>query len=488
MSKKLSASEIDGVQYRRAKLWQIILYACNAFVGMTVYSLIGMASYAASIGFGIGTAVIGVILTGTRILDGVTDPMLAFLYDKVNTKFGKIRILMIVGFAIEAVALLCMYDWAAGKGLGTVAFVLFYVIYVIGYTIVNMTAQTIPPLMTNDPKQRPTLGVWVTALNYMVPMALTMLLNVVLLPKFGGTYSQEFLSAACKLCLILAAIGVVLVCIGVSEYDKPENFQGLTKERQPLKVKDMVEVLKGNRPLQCYIISEASDKIAQVTASQAVIGTMLSGIIIGNMGISTILTVIGMLPSILFAVVGAKYAGKHGNMETIVTWTKICIVISVIMCAFFVVINPKDIAKMGAITIVYVVLTLCKNGANMCVTTANTAFMSDLIDYELDRSGRYVPAVVTGTYSFLDKLISSFGAAIATGAVALVGYTTTVPQPGDPATPAIFWLTMFLTFGLPIIGWICTLAAMKFCKLNKAEMVEVQKRIVAKKEALKAEK
>ena len=488
MSKKLSASEIDGVQYRRAKLWQIILYACNAFVGMTVYTLIGMASYAASIGFGIGTAVIGVILTGTRILDGVTDPMLAFLYDKVNTKFGKIRILMIVGFAIEAVALLCMYDWAAGKGLGMVAFVLFYVIYVIGYTIVNMTAQTIPPLMTNDPKQRPTLGVWVTAFNYMVPMALTMLLNVGLLPKFGGTYSQEFLSAACKLCLTLAAIGVVLVCIGVSEYDKPENFQGLTKERQPLKVKDMVEVLKGNRPLQCYIISAASDKIAQVTASQAMITTMLSGIIIGNMGISTILTVIGMLPSILFAVVGAKYAGKHGNMETIVTWTKICIMISVVMCAFFVVINPKDIAKMGAITIVYVVLTLCKNGANMCVTTANTAFMSDLIDYELDRSGRYVPAVVTGTYSFLDKLISSFGAAIATGAVALVGYTTTVPQPGDPATPAIFWLTMFLTFGLPIIGWICTLAAMKFCKLNKAEMVEVQKRIAAKKEALKAEK
>ena len=487
MSKKLSASEIDGIQYRRAKLWQIILYACNAFVGMSVYSLIGMASYAASIGFGIGTAVIGVILTGTRILDGVTDPMLAFLYDKVNTKFGKIRILMIVGFAIEAVALLCMYDWAAGKGLGTVAFVLFYVIYVIGYTIVNMTAQTIPPLMTNDPKQRPTLGVWMTALNYMVPMALTMLLNVVLLPKFGGTYSQEFLSVACKLCLTLAAIGVVLVCIGVSEYDKPENFQGLTKERQPLKVKDMVEVLKGNRPLQCYIISAASDKIAQVTASQAVIITMLNGIIIGNMGISTILTVIGMLPSIVFAVVGAKYAGKHGNMETIVTWTKICIVISVIMCAFFVVINPKDIAKMGAITIVYVVLTLCKNGANMSVSTANTAFMSDLIDYELDRSGRYVPAVVTGTYSFLDKLISSFGAAIATGAVALVGYTSTVPQPGDPATPAIFWLTMFLTFGLPIIGWICTLAAMKFCKLNKAEMVEVQKRIAAKKEALKAE-
>ena len=76
--KKLTQSEIDGVQYRRAKLWQIICYACNAFIGMSVYSLIGMASYSASIGFGVATAVVGVILTCTRILDGITDPLLAF--------------------------------------------------------------------------------------------------------------------------------------------------------------------------------------------------------------------------------------------------------------------------------------------------------------------------------------------------------------------------------------------------------------------------
>ena len=46
--KKPTASEVDGVQYRRAKTWQIICYACNALVGMSVYSLIGMASYSAA--------------------------------------------------------------------------------------------------------------------------------------------------------------------------------------------------------------------------------------------------------------------------------------------------------------------------------------------------------------------------------------------------------------------------------------------------------
>ena len=121
----------------------------------------------------------------------------------------------------------------------------------------------------------------------------------------------------------------------------------------------------------------------------------------------------------------------------------------------------------------------------MCVTTANASFMADIIDYELDRSGRYVPAVVTGTYSFIDKLISSVSALIATGAVALIGYTSTMPQPGEPATTPIFVVTMAVYFGLPLVGWIITLIAMKTCKLDKAEMVEVQKRIVAKKEELK---
>ena len=112
-TKKRTQSEIDGVQYRRAKLWQILLYACNGLVGMGIYQLIGMASYAASVGFGIATVAVGVILTSTRILDAITDPMLAFVYDRVNTKYGKIRILLISGFIIEAIALLAMYDWTA---------------------------------------------------------------------------------------------------------------------------------------------------------------------------------------------------------------------------------------------------------------------------------------------------------------------------------------------------------------------------------------
>lgn len=482
--KKATQSEIDGVQYRSAKLWQIILYSCSSMSGMGVMVLTGMASYSASVGYGIATTVLGLILTCTRILDAVTDPLLAFVYDKVNTRFGKVRILMITGYLVEAAALLCMFHILSSKGNGIFTFCLCYVIYIIGYTTINMTAQTIPALMTNDPKQRPMISVWLTVFNYLTPVTLNLVLTMILLPRCGNEYNQAFLSSACIICLAVCAAGVVLSCIGVSAYDKPENFASLKKNDSKLKISDMLDVLKHNRPLQCYIASAASDKIATQVTSQSICATLLYGILIGNMGMSAILNMVGMIPCLVFAVIGARYAGKHGSKKAIVVWTWVCLIVAVAAIVFFVAVNPQDIASFGLPMILFVLITFALNGAKLCVTTANSSFMNDIIDYELDRNGNFVPAVVTGTYSLIDKLVSSFGAAIATGMVSLVGYVNTVPQPTDASTPGIFWVTMIMFYMFPILGWITTIIAMRFCKLDREEMVEVQKRIEKKKALL----
>ena len=497
---KITPSELDGVRYRRAKLWQIILVACNALNGMAIYTLIGQASYAASIGFGISTLLVGGLLTFTRIFDAVTDPLLAFLYDRMNTRWGKVRPLMLLGWAIQSLGIMCLFSWTASKGFGAGMFLVTYMVYVIGYTIVNMTAQTLPALLTNDPKQRPTVGVWQTVFNYIVPMAFTIILNTVLLPKYGQIavtetgyavdYSQAYLTAAAAVTVIVSLVGVILVCIGISAYDKPENFKGTNKANERLSWRDMWNVLKNNKPLQSFIIAASSDKIAQQAGGAAIVGTMLSGILIGNMTIATYLSVGGMLPSIIFAIIGAKYCGRHGNKEAIVNWARYCIFANLAIIAFFAVtwftVGTHTIAQLGVTMIFYILLTLVCNGFMMAGTTANTAFMADIIDYELDRSGKYIPAVISGTYSLVDKIVSSFSALIATACVALIGYTTTMPQPSDKPTGAIFWVTMFLRYGLAILGWLCTLWAMRNCRLDKAEMVEVQKRIEDRKAEAKA--
>ena len=64
---------------------------------------------------------------------------------------------------------------------------------------------------------------------------------------------------------------------------------------------------------------------------------------------------------------------------------------------------------------------------------------ADCADYEVYRSGRYVPGLMGTLFSFIDKMISSFA-------------TT-------------------------IIGWILNLVAMKFYPLSKEMMASIQERI-----------
>ena len=124
------------------------------------------------------------------------------------------------------------------------------------------------------------------------------------------------------------------------------------------------------------------------------------------------------------------------------------------------------------------------NGAKMCVTVANGAMRADIVDYELDRSGKYIPAVVTATYNFIDQLVSSFGATIALGSVALIGFSTVMPQPTDAPTPGILYVTLVLMFGLPLLGFLATVIAMNGYRLTKDEMVAVQRRIADRKAVL----
>ena len=309
---------------------------------------------------------------------------------------------------------------------------------------------------------------------------------MVILPMFGNQYTKDMLSLTCIIYVAVAWVLTLIACIGLTPVDKPENFEGITAGGDDVGLKDMFHFLRTNRPFQLYTLSAVADKLAQQVNSQAIISTMLYGILIGNIQFGTIVSMLSMLPSIVFAIFGARYCGKHGNKEATVTWTWVCVVISVLGIVFCAAIDMSAIRTNMVLLCLFFAILLLNNGSKMCITTANGAMRADIVDYELDASGKYIPGIVTATYNFIDQVISSFGITIATFCVSLIGYVHTTPQPTDAATPAIKAMTLFLTFGVPIIGYVISLIAMRFYKLTKKDMVDVQKRIAAKKQALQS--
>ncbi len=473
------AVEQNEVQYRRAKTWQIAMFTLVNGANMAFYVLMTYVSYLANAGYGIAVAVTGVIMTATRLFDGVTDPIIALVVDRFNTRFGKIRILMWIGWAIESVACLTMFVFGSNGQHGIVFFVIAYLLYIIGYTVFGVSTNIVGPVMTNDPKQRPMLSRWSTMYSYLFPMIINIVVTMVLLPRYGNEYNVPMLSATCIFTIVFAAVMVALACIGVKDIDKPENFVSVNvekKEEKKVSFKDMGALIKGNKAFQMYIVAAASDKLALTTSGQAVVATMFYGIIIGNMQLGTIFSVATMLPSILFLFISTSMAAKKGNKESMVTWTWACMAIAVIAVVFCALTDMTKIMRAIVPTVIFFIIMLLFGGFKMGVSACTGAMMHDIVDYEFSRTSTFMPGTVAATYSFVDKLISALASTVATCCVALIGFRDVMPQPTDTATTPIFWMTMFLMFGLPLIGWICTVVSMKFYPLSKDKMVEVQKK------------
>ena len=106
-----------------------------------------------------------------------------------------------------------------------------------------------------------------------------------------------------------------------------------------------------------------------------------------------------------------------------------------------------------------------------------TPMIADVTDYEVYRTGNFVPGLIGTVFSFVDKFISSFGATLVGLLCALIGFTETLPDATTPLTPALKHMGIFCMFGTVMIGLICNLVAMKFYPLTCKKMMEIEEEI-----------
>lgn len=466
----------DNFKYRRVSGSRLAFSMMQAASISCFTSAIGCVSYVANLGFGISALLVGTLMTFARIFDGVTDPLISMLIDKVNTRYGKIRLFMFLGWLIESFSIMCLYDWTAGKTHSVLLFMTLYLFYYMGYTMQNIAGQMLSPVITNDPKQRPMVGMWSTIYNYINAIIFSMLVTVVLLPQYGNQYSIEMMSVVAKLTVGLSFLFLVISMIGVTPIDRPENF--IAAKNQQVDLKALKDVLLHNTALRRFIISATSDKLAMQISGQSIISTILFGIIIGNMALSAILNMIAVIPSLIFAAISSKYTAKKGSRDSIIYWSRLSIVVNVCFMVLLLVTARRSFADNIICMILFVILTLFANGLRVAVSIGTSSMLADVIDYEASRSGNYIPGMMSGIYGFIDKIVSSFGALIAAAAISLIGYTDTMPQPTDPKTMPVVIMGVFLIYGIPILGWACTLFALKNTPISREGMIEVQKKIV----------
>lgn len=474
-------NQSTDIQYNCCKPWQVLCFSSSNLVGNAFLLLMNFVSYLAVGNYGILVGVASIIITGSRIFDGITDPVIAFIVDKSDGKFGRYRPMMILGYIILTVSVLLMYFFCIGGNI--IVFVLLYALYIIGYTFWGTASGGMRSCITNNPMQRGSIGRWGGIMMQILAVGFSFYMSNYLARKHQGINLGALQELAIT-AIILAGICVVLTVIASRDKDIPENYQSLSND--PLKLKDIWSVLKGNRNLQMMILAASSDKLSQQTAGNSAITVMIWGIIAGNYAFSGQLNMIALIPSILMILFGTQAAMKKGSKHATIVFSTLNVILALLIVCLFLFGDPTKIGSSLGMTALFLILWCLLAGSKGVTNSVVQPMLSDIVDDELYRTGKFMPGMVNATYSFIDKLITSLATTIVGFMIAPLGYTDVMPQADDPYKASILYVALFIWMGLPALGWICSLIAMKWYDLDSDRIKEIQAANAEKKAAMKS--
>ncbi|MFA9462847.1 MAG: MFS transporter [Velocimicrobium sp.] len=465
-------------RYNDASVWQIGFFSLNnAAINLYMAMMIYVSYYANGIA-GMSVAIVSILLTGLHIFDGITDPIAGFFLDQTNGRFGKFRPFMLIGNVIMACSSLALFfttQWIPYY-FRIPYFAMLYACFVVGFTLQSVVGKSGQTVITNNPEKRPLFAYFDSLFVMASYGGISLYVSVYLVPKYGGFQAEGLYKEMCTTIVIAAFLATILAIAGI--WNKDHNKYYETKEKKErIRIRDYFDIIGHNRPIRMLIIAACTDRFAATVYGHATVGVMLYGVLMKDYTIAGLIGVVTALPTLVVVTFGIKVAQWFGQKKALVYFTVGAIILQIPMGAILLSSQVSSIRfslyGMNTITWLFVTVYILLNGCKSITNNMVTPMIADCTDYEVYRSGKYVPGLMGALFSFVDKTFQALGTAFVGIALVLLGFDKQLPQVGDKTTVLIKTATIFMYCIIPIIGWICTILAMKFYQLDKKKMKEI---------------
>ena len=162
---------------------------------------------------GVSAFAMGVILLAARIFDAFNDPVMGVIVAKTKSKFGRFRLWLLIGTVTNAIILYFMFACPPsldGAGLTAYAAV-FYIIWGVTYTMMDIPYWSMIPAFTNGGKEREGLTTLARSCAG-VGSAIITIFTMMLVHALGGNNERVGFK---YLALIVSILFVVFVGITV---------------------------------------------------------------------------------------------------------------------------------------------------------------------------------------------------------------------------------------------------------------------------------
>ncbi|GKX29656.1 sugar transporter [Vallitalea longa] len=441
---KASKGEIFGFSFNNA--------STNAvFIALSTYFLV----YCTEI-YNMSPVTVGLIMTGTRILDAVTDPVIGILIDKTDTKFGRFRPWILAGSLISALSFILLFcGFQTGSKFGDIVLiVILYSIFIVGYTMQTACTKSAQTIVTAQKGQRTILN----AFGMMWTLVVYALILGTVLPIInaggGNGVALGWRNAAIYIAII-QVVFAVFVIISLGKKDVRQNYIKTEQKIQP-KLKNYVDVFAHNRALQMLIVAASTNKIAQTLQSGMTL--VFYFYVVQNQDLQGIVPTISMVIMIVVMFFSIKIISKYGRVE-VFKWSSIGGFVYGLAMIPLISLNPSSM--------IWLIVVLAINQILISGTTDQNliSMIGDAADYEYYLNGRFIPGMIGTAFSFIDKVISSLSSTLVGFILAGAGFVSITET---PRSPRMFWTVLIAYCAIPALGHFCSIIGMKYHPLKKA--------------------
>lgn len=388
-------------------------YACGDLGGCMTFALMGsiVTRYYTNV-LQVNTVVLATMLLIWNVWDAVNDPLMGALMDKVFAKHhgqgGKFRPWLLRSAPCVAITFIIFFTVPTYfKGV-TMLVVLFFckILYEGFYTMFNIPMGSMLSAMADTDGERAALSS-ARGFGSMIGNIIPMIIMPQLLAKFGDT-SKAF-GIGATLCAI---VGFVFCMLHYAWTEERHVSVAPSESNDSVKLTDILNVFRVNRPFLALCIHGICICTMQYVSST--LGTYMYGDVLGNIGMMSMASAVGMPLGILALIITPKIADKVGLERMI----RICLLTA--SAIYFVLFGALMVASVPAIA--YMLISSIAMGLASVSIYMQWGLVGEAIDYNEMITGKRTEGSIYGTFNLTRRIGQTVGNSAAVLALGWIGY------------------------------------------------------------------
>jgi GPH family glycoside/pentoside/hexuronide:cation symporter len=341
---------------------------------------------------GLAPALAGTLILVAKVYDIVTDPLVGWLSDRTDSRWGRRRPWLLAGALFSATALIVLFNPPVSSASGQlVTTVLALLLYATGYTLFGVPYMAMPAEMTGNYHERSRL---MSARTIFLTLGILAggALAPALVVAFGGGPAGY-----ARMSWIMAGIVLAGMLGAVAGTRHARATQPAASGRLPSSASPWRSAL-GNRPFRTLIASKFCH-LTGVAVSMSSLAFLVTGVLGRSeaaMGLFVVASAAGSILSMPLWLAVSRHRGKRDAYL-------------LAAACYLPVVASWLLANPGEATAVFLARGFLTGLATGGLTLTAQAMLPDTIEHDFRRTGLRREAMYSAVYSIAEKLASATG-------------------------------------------------------------------------------